>query len=211
MNYAHHIIQNFPKKYPWWRKILTNIIFFFGGMVIHERKNLLNNWDLLRATYCLKKGDVVLVGQLQKISSIFIGGPLTHTLLYIGHRRFIHSMADGVEYTDLHEIFCQNDTIAILREKKISKSKIQKIIEYAKEEIGKPYDFEFEIDKNKFYCSELVACVYIRSGSDCGIKIQSRKNNSKIIKPVDFINEKFKIIMLSHNLKQKNPVLELIN
>ncbi len=209
MNYTHHIIRNFPKSYPWWKKIFANLLFFFGGTIIHHRKNLLNNWDFLRATRSLKAGDIVLVGGLRRLSSIFIGGPVTHTLLYIGRRRFVHSIADGVEYAALHDVFCEYDTMAILRPKKISKAKVWKIIECAEAQVGKPYDFDFEIGGKKFYCSELIEFACHRAGFDCGVEPRPEKNREDIIRPLRFINDKFKIVMLSRNLRIKDRQLEL--
>lgn len=208
MNYTRHIIRNFPKHYPWWKKIFANILFFFGGTVIHHRKNLLNNWDFLRATHRLKAGDIVLVGGLRRLSSIFIGNTVTHTLLYVGWRRFIHSIADGVEYAILHDIFCEYDTMVILRPKKISKEKMRKIIECAEAQIGKPYDFDFEIGGKKFYCSELIEFACHRAGFDCGIEPRPEKNREDIIRPLNFINDKLNVIMLSHNLRLRNGSLE---
>ncbi len=203
MDYSHHVIHNFPENYPWWKKAFANILFFIGGMVIHDRKNLLNNWDFIRSTHTLRKGDVVLVGSLRRLSSYVIEGPVTHGLLYIGKRRFIHAIGDGVEYVSLHDFFCEYDTMVILRSKKANREEISRIIECAKKQVGKPYDYEFTRDAEKFYCTELIEYVYEKAGCSCGVK------KEKICTPVDFINDTFKIKFLSHNLRRNGEKVEL--
>jgi uncharacterized protein YycO len=209
MNYKYHIIHNFPKDYPFLKKCLANVIFFCGGTVIHHRKNLLKNRDLLLATYKLKKGDIVLVGGLRRLSSMFIGKTITHSLLYIGRRRFVHSVADGVEFTNTHEVFCEYDTMAILRPKHIAKSTIEKAVFHAEAQVGKPYDFDFRMDDKKFYCTELIDRAFLMAGFDCGVSKKAAKRKKKLILPVDFLNEKFEVIMLSHNLEVRDGNLEL--
>lgn len=202
MNFRHHIIHNFPPHYPLWKKILSNAIFFVGGMIIHHRKNLLNNLDFVKAVYNLKKGDTVLVGGLRRFSSLIIGRPFTHTLLYVGGRRFIHAIGDGVEYVSVHDIFCEYDTMLILRPKHLSKIELKKACMYAQQQIGKPYNFDFTMDEERFYCAELIAYAYKNAGYDCGIFEELKKRHSEVIRPSFFIEKKFKVVMKSHTLKE---------
>ncbi|EKD43516.1 MAG: hypothetical protein ACD_72C00244G0006 [uncultured bacterium] len=205
MNYKHHIIHNFPPNYPFWKKILANIIFFFGGMIVHKRKNLLNNWDFIRATHKLKEGDVVLVGGMRRVVSFVIGIPINHCLIYRGKRRFVHSVADGVEYASFHDVFCEYDTMAVLRPKNISQSAVVKAIEFAEQQVGKPYNYDLLKTKNDaFCCTQLVDGCYKNVGFDCGLKSED------LIKPTDFINEAFETIFVSHNLKFNNGKFELL-
>ena len=195
MNYKHHIIRNFPNGYPLWKKVVANIIFFFGGIIIHKRKNNLNSVDLMKANYKLKSGDVVLVGGLRRLSHLFIGDKVTHSLLYIGRRTFIHSIADGVEEVAMSDVFSEYDTMMILR-LKTNKKTIKTAILYAKKQIGKPYDFEFKKNNGKFYCAELIKSAF----DSAGFKIKTPNPKNKIIYPADFIGESFKTVFLSHNL-----------
>ncbi|EKD67421.1 MAG: hypothetical protein ACD_48C00422G0003, partial [uncultured bacterium] len=151
MLYHRHIIKNFPKGYPLWKKILANLIFFFGATIIHSRNNLLTESDLKKAKQVLKKGDVILVGGLKRLSSFAIRGPVTHSILYTGWNCAIHSIADGVETIHLHDLLCEYDTMLILRHKEASRSKIKKVIRYAFDQIGKPYNFDFNLNKTRFY------------------------------------------------------------
>lgn len=211
MHYERHIIRNFPKNYPYWKKVLANIIFFVFGTIIHHRKNLLNKEDIRRAKSLLKKGDIILVGGLRRLSSFIIKGPVTHSMIYLGHNRVIQAVIDGVEIDHLYEIFCEYDTMIILRAtehhlnpKKYHK-KIEKIIEYAKSKIGKPYDFEFKTTKKGFYCTELLYFAFQKAHLDSGVQLL-RKNAP--LHPLKFINNHFNTIFLSHNLKLVNGEIE---
>ncbi|MBI2634474.1 hypothetical protein HYW82_02260 [Candidatus Peregrinibacteria bacterium] len=175
------------------------MIFFFAGTIIHHRKNLLTKKDLRRALEKLKKGDIVLTGNLRRASHFIIRGPVTHSMIYIGHRTFIHSIADGVEEVSLHGIFTEYDTMIILRPKTCSRKKTEKAVSEAKNLLGKPYDFEFTSGNEKFYCCELVDYCLKKSGICDGICKKAGP-----IRPQEFISEVFNIIFLSHNLEIKN-------
>lgn len=199
MLYHRHIIKNFPQRYPFWKKVLANLLFLFGATIICNRSNLLTEQDLKKAKSVLKKGDVILVGGLKRLSSLAIRGQVTHAILYTGWNCAIHSIADGVVTIHLHDLLCEYDTMVVLRHKKANRSKIKKAISYAFDKIGKPYNFEFNLKKDRFYCTELVYHAFKSAGLEIEIK-----NKNKIIRPVDLIGKDFKLIFKSHNLKINN-------
>ena len=206
MNYKHHIIHNFPQGYPFWKKALANVLFFVFGTVIHHRKNLLNHSDCFWATQKLRKGDVVLVGGLRRLSSMVIGDVVTHAMLYAGRRAFIHAVADGVEEDSLHTVFSEYDTIVILRVKRVHSVDIQKVIQFARLQIGKPYNFEFNSQKGKFYCTELVYDAFRFAKVNIGLSLRKKRGHALL--PYEYLNDYFEIIFLSHNLKWAHGKLE---
>lgn len=207
MHYEKHIIRNFPKNYPFWKKILANLTFFVFGTIIHQRKNLLNKSDIRKAKKALRPGDIILVGGLRRLTSLIIRGPVTHSLIYLGNNRVIHAIADGVETDHLYEVFCEYDTMTILRSidnrlnPKTYRKKIQTTLDYAKAQLGKPYDFEFSSGKKGFYCTELLYCSFKKGNIETGLEMKKKKLP---IHPMEFINNNFHIIFLSHNLKLIN-------
>lgn len=213
MNTHHHIIKNFPKNYPFWKKVYANILFFIGGIIIHHRKNLLTKEDLRQAFKTLKKGDLVLVGGLRKASAIFIDAPLTHSMIYTGHRTFIHSIGDGVEYASLHEVFCEYDTMLILRLKNHTRKIVKKMIRYAKNQVGKPYSFDFKMRKSMFYCSALIHYALKAAGlNPKNFETSNYKGKLKphALHPMNFIGKGFEIVCKSHNLMMKNKKIVLV-
>ena len=114
----YHWISNFPKHYPFYKKLFANFVFFITGIVIHARKNQLNHKDLVKARLLLRKGDVVLWGNLREVSAMFIRGPVTHASIYVGRRKFIEAVGDGVTFNSFHHFFTEYDTFIILRVQK---------------------------------------------------------------------------------------------
>ena len=204
MNYKNHIIRNFPHDYPLYKRMWANILFFFGRIIIHKRKNLLNTRDIKRAPVLLKKGDIVLLGNLHRLSSIFIGSPVTHSALYLGRREFLHSIVDGVTTSSLHDILTEYDTLVILRSKYALKKSMRQAISYARSHIGEPFDFEFEDDDKKLYCSELINKSFCDAEIPTGIA-----RNKKRIHPKEFLNNHFVTVFMSHNLAIKDSKLIL--
>jgi hypothetical protein len=218
----YHWIHNFPKRYPFYKKLFANFIYFLTGVVLHPRKNLLNNRDLVKSRLLLRKGDIVLLGNLRETSAFFIKGAVTHTALYVGRRTFIHAIGDGVEYTSLHHMFTEYDTMAILRLPqgiKRRKKTIKSAIKFAKEQLGKPYDFDFNKGVNKIFCTELVNESYLHAGHNTKLRTIQRvrsfkqkvlkaiTNASIALKPERFIESNFDLIFLSHNLKVKRKLM----
>lgn len=221
MHYNYHLIKNFPKNYPFYKKILANLIFCIGRTIIHRRKNFLTKQDRAAAEKLLHRGDIVLVGGLRRFSSLIIKGPITHAMLYVGKKRFVHAVCDGVETDSLPTIFREYDTMIILRPKRGAKrsannlasgasaqgreegtlshstpsSSLNKAINFALSKIGTPFDFEFKRDKKKVYCSELIMEAYASAGIPTGIK-----NRNGQIHPHLFINSHFSVIFHSQSL-----------
>lgn len=213
MNYQHHIIHNFPENYPFWAKVWANLIFFVGGIIIHHRNNLLTKKDLKYAKKTLRKGDLVLVGCLSKASHIFINTPLTHAMIYIGNRTFVHSIGDGVETAGLHEVFCTYDSMMILKLNKRYKKAAGKMVKYAKNQIGKPYAFDFKLSQKKFFCSALIH--YSLKAAGLNPKSFEKTHHKSLFRPhvlhpMDYIGGGFKIAFYSHNLDVKGKKVTLI-
>lgn len=211
MKNYHHIVYNFPKGSSIIRKIFSNIIFLIAVTKTTIRKNLLDENDLQTAKNIIQAGDVLLVGQLQRVIKHFIRDPVTHSELAIGNNIQIHATADGVEKSTIEELVSTYDTLVILRPKiSISKREyiISNAIKYAFSKKGKPFNFFLEEGTHHFYCTQLVNDAYTNAGFVTGI-INSKKNKkpkflfSKLStpRPIQFINDNFKIIYLSKHLK----------
>jgi hypothetical protein len=221
-----HVIRNFPKNFPLYKKIIYNIIYFLTGIIYHPRKNLLSKKDLFKSRLKLKKGDIVLVGNLKETSSLVIGGLFTHSAIYIGHKAFINAVADGVKYMSLHHVFSEYDTLAILRLPKHIENRrkiIHDTIKFAKKQIGKPYDFDFSKGEEKFFCTELVNSAFHHAGYKTGVatfgrfsgvsgKIEKSISSArKALRPDQFIKGNFIVVFISHNLEWKEKKLVMKN
>jgi len=220
-----HMITNFPKDYPMYKKIYANILYFITGIVINPRKNALNYRDMIRARVKLRKGDIALWGNLREVSSLFIKGPLTHATLYVGKREFIEAVGDGVRYSSLYHLFTKYDTLVIMRVPRFYKGRrkiIKEAIQFALMQVGKPYDFDFSKGSRKLFCTELVNSAYQKAHYDTKLKnfgkfsgggeeiIQRIVNAERALRPTIFAEKgNFKIVLLSHNLEMREKKLVL--
>lgn len=218
----YHVIHNFPKGYPLHKKLFANFIYFITGIIVHKRKNLLNHQDLLMARIILKKGDIALWGNLRETSSLFIHGALTHASLYIGNKKFVEAIGDGVTYNSLHHFFTEYDTLVILRLPRFVNNRRKKIklaVEHAEKQVGKPYDFGFSRGADKFFCTELVNYAYSRAKHHTGLTtiggfkeaekslIQKLIPASRALSPIKMAEEgNFETVFMSHNIGMKNKL-----
>ncbi|MBI2668288.1 hypothetical protein HYX14_00430 [Candidatus Woesearchaeota archaeon] len=214
----YQIIRNFPPHYPWYKKIFANLLYWITGMIIHSRKNLLTQRDIIRARVRLRRGDILLLGNLRESSSLFITGPLTHSAIYVGRRRVIEAVGRGVQYNGLQHLFSNYDTLAILRLPKGTRRRhwiIHKAIRFAKEQLGKPYDFDFDAKSGKYFCTELVNKAFRQAGHNTGLRdIKPFRTFfekmekllftvRKILQPEEFVRGNFRVVFMSHNLRMK--------
>lgn len=115
----------------------------------------------------LRPMDIILTTSYGHLSNLFNPGKYKHALAYIGEEKgmpvIIESIGEGVVKKTLIECLSTKDVIAILRPKKnvlFGKSQVDKAIRWLKAQVGKPYDYVFDMNSQKrfknFFCSELI-------------------------------------------------------
>ncbi len=210
MDFSHHFIRNFPKKYPLWKRAVANVYFSIGVTLLSKRKNALTTSDKAAAKAVLKPGDLVLVGNLRRAGHLFIPGLLTHSLVYVGRGECIHAHADGVEKTRFDNLFKEYDTLMLLRFKKNTPAFFKKLHAALLSQLGTPYDYEFLIDLDKdhpkaFYCTELIVWAFKQAGK--GLHLVAKKHPrmlKKAIHPMDFIGRDFQAVFASKGLLRRS-------
>ena len=161
----------------------------------------------------------MLWGNLREASSLLIKGGLTHASLYIGRKKFVEAVGDGVTVNSLHHFFTEYDTMVIMRLPQDTKNrdvKIKRAITHALKQVGKPYDFDFTGRANKFFCTELVNYAFKKAKHNTKLDTMGRfKGNiikklitaSRALHPSDFVERgNFDIIFMSHNLGMKKKL-----
>ncbi len=218
MIYIHQKIKNFPKGFSEFKKNIINNWYRFGSIVIGNKKNALTARDKKNAKKSLRKGDVIICGALRRMHSIYIGGICTHALLYVGSGHCIHSIAHGVGLVSFDDVLREYDTLLIIRHPETNKKKIARTIEYAMKHIGKPFDFTFESDNEKIYCTELLYNAFyngrmkldIFDGGTHNKFIHEIPIDGGAIHPMDLLKSSFRVVFHSHNVYLKNKELKLL-
>jgi len=212
MKYNHHKITNFPKDASLFQKIKGNVFFFFAITKIWPRRNFLRKRDFHKSMKKLQPADLVLVGTHQRVSSFIIRGIVTHSLLYIGEKKLIHSVADGVEIMKYKDLFKIYDTLIVLRPRHITEEMSKKTIEFALQQLNKPYNYNFQVDEHgdTFFCTELINNSYKQAGVKTGLE---NSDPTTIIpsplRPTEFINNNFEIIFTSKSLVREDNKIKL--
>jgi hypothetical protein len=212
MKMSYNLVKNFSPDAPLWKKILGNVIFFIGNTKVRSRPNLRALKEYPRIKKMLQKGDILLLGQREKVSGYIIPGIVTHTALYIGNHTCIHALGQGVEKEKLKKTLYPFDTLIILRprfSKKKKQSIIRAAISYATKQVGKPFNYLLEKGTQQYCCTQLIKTAFDHAGYDCKIPkgsiplLDTQMINFSAGKPPlpsDFLKGNFDIIYLSNNL-----------
>ncbi len=206
LSYRHHIIKNFHKEKSWIKKILFNIIFLIVVTKIFQRKNFLRKKDFKRSRKVIQPGDLVLVAGHTRIMSLVTHDFVSHSLLYVGNKKLVHSIADGVQEMKFVKLFKEYDTLMILRPKNITQSQVTKSIDFVSKQLGKPYDFEFVPGEKEFFCTQLINDAYKHSGFKTGVSnfIKNSAGMRMPLKAKGFLKGNFKVIFYSNSLEKKS-------
>lgn len=107
----------------------------------------------------LKPGDIVLRAYDHYLIGDIIPGRYSHAGLYIGDNTIIHAVGNGISKIHIFD-FAKCDGLAIIRPT-VSSKVITRAIIYAKNQIGKNYDFYFNFeDETSYSCTELIYWCY---------------------------------------------------
>jgi hypothetical protein len=155
------------------RKIRNRLFYFLIPLVKiigkitlpYTKKDPMINFYIIKKL--LRPMDIILTTSYGHLSNLFNPGKFKHALAYIGEEKgipvIIESIGEGVVKKTLVECLSTKDVIAILRPKKnviSSNSQVNKAIRWLENQVGKPYDFVFDMNSQKrfknFFCSELI-------------------------------------------------------
>ena len=200
-----HLVKNFRKSASWREKLFGHFLLIAGDIRIIPRKNLLARREYSAIAGKLQSGDLVFAGSKREISRFFLRGDLSHALIYLGKKKFIHAAAKhGVAEISLKELFGKYDFLAAYRHSRLTTEKKQLLIEFLRKSQGKAYDFRFlEANEQEFYCTKLVELAY------CAADIQiAHKAEDYILPyvstthPEDLLLHEFDEVFISQSLKK---------
>lgn len=210
-------IENLPVSYPWYKRLGSNITYYFSQIPLRPRANLLTRRDMRDIREKIQEWDVLLAGNFQHMSGVFIHGIVTHAISYLGKGRCIHAFAHGVAYISLRRILRTYDTIIILRPYWHNQAQVKSFREHIERHIWKPYDFFFGVDAEyieSYFCTKLVNDALIESGYDTWLHSVRDTENiidmaldktfraHRVLKPEEMIHWRFETVFFSHNIRK---------
>lgn len=143
----------------------------------------------------LKLGDVLLRRTEGTSGNLFIPSWWKHAAVYVGNGKIVEATFEGVKTTTLEEFFAHGDHVAVVRPKGMNVLERHDIVRYAKQQVGKPYDFDMNFDDDgRLSCTEL-AYRAVRAGSGKDIVEQ---NWFGAVVGDSFLTDKFEVIYSSN-------------
>lgn len=143
----------------------TYKIMRFGSELISrtislDRGKPLPESNIIRLIPLLKKWDIVCQKSPRRFTDKFIPGYFGHSGIYLGDNLFAEVIQSGSVYASPHK-FLEGDEFIVLRPKTITESQNDKMINNLKSQMGKKYDFNFNVESpDRLFCTELIYLVY---------------------------------------------------
>lgn len=159
---------------------------------------LIKGPDYYRLESVIQSGDVLLSRTRGELTNLFIPGFFTHAAIARGDEYVIEAIGKGVSRTDLVSFVMTKDYVVLLRPRFADDVIKGKAVLWAEEQVGLPYDYEFETSNKAYYCSELVATAYNKAMDGSCPFVSKDVFGEPTIEPQDFVKakEKFDIILL---------------
>jgi len=148
---------------PYWirRAILSfvaPILDFIGHLT--ERKHRINGRHYYELKNIVESGGVFLTRSRWRFSNLLIPGRWTHAAIYVGENHVAEAVPEGVRKMDLITFLLTKDYVSYYVPSFADQEARYKAADFAKDQLGLPYDYYFEGANKAFYCIELVLDAY---------------------------------------------------
>jgi Permuted papain-like amidase enzyme, YaeF/YiiX, C92 family len=146
------------------RRLLIRIILpitkIVGKLSFYSKRRdiQIGEWECLKEV--LELGDVLLTLTKGELTNFFIPGEYKHCGLYAGSDKVIEATGKGVSVTNLEDFCYTKDKIAVCRSRFCKNKDLLRVVKYARDLRGSPYDYYFEPNEDAFYCAELIAAAF---------------------------------------------------
>ena len=132
----------------------------FGWTIAKIHKKTEPEKNVSRLMPYLQKWDIIMQKSPGRLTDKFIPGHFGHAAIYMGDSIFIEGIQKGVIFSDPLR-FAEGGSFLVIRLKEISEENEKRISQLAMGQIGKKYDFNFDVDyPDQITCTELIYLVY---------------------------------------------------
>jgi uncharacterized protein YycO len=163
----------------------------------------INGFDYFRVREKIVPGQIFLSRTRGMFSNNFIPGFFTHAAICIDSNTICEAVGEGVRANDIISFMLSKDYLVLLRPSFATPEQMQKAADFARENIGKPYDYEFQSDLKAFYCSELCFASYKEAmNGNSPLELRERLGDKTIV-PSDIwaAKDKFSVVYQSEETK----------
>lgn len=132
----------------------------FSRTIAHIHKKPEPERNILRLMPNLQKWDIIIQKSPGRLTDKFIPGHFGHAAIYMGDSLFIEGIQNGVVKSNPYH-FAEGGSFIVIRLKNISEELDARIKMLATGQIGKKYDYNFDIGSpDKLVCTELIFLVF---------------------------------------------------
>lgn len=167
-------------------------VYRFPMFIVYDPTTyLIKGYHTRQAMDIIEPGCILCRKYVNYADGFFIPGKFSHSAIYVGDGKVIHAVAEGVETIDIID-FLRCDGFCILKPR--DDEMAEKAVARAKNEIGKPYDFDFADGAKAFYCHELTATCFKEYNIEkqdvriLGIKVKPRYTCDSFLTNENFEN-----------------------
>jgi uncharacterized protein YycO len=173
-------------------RLLKPISVYVGRLHYPPHERLVRASHVKFMLDAVMAGDVILAYSRGELTNRFIDGEFKHAAMYIGAGKVIEAVGRGVSVTDFEDFCASKDRIAILTPKFCDSTVCKLAAMNATSQVGKPYDYYFEIGDGAFYCAELITWAYDQAMSGASPFTKKDVLGCETVFPSDFYNAKSK-------------------
>jgi hypothetical protein len=123
----------------------------------HKRVQGLHVVEALKVA---RPGHVLMSRTLGELTNLFIPGFWSHGAIYAGDAWVLEAVGDGVRLTDLVTFMTTKDYVAICAPRFATEEQQGFAAAWARQQLGRPYDYAFSSGNKAFYCFELTYAAY---------------------------------------------------
>lgn len=114
--------------------------------------------DVDEAFACMKPGDTIVTYTYGEFTNLVIPGRWKHVAMYVGEGMVVEAKDPCVRISDIYDFLMTKDYACAVRPD-VPSDYLQQAVVIASGLIGKPYDYFFELYRDRpnpaFYCAEL--------------------------------------------------------
>lgn len=108
----------------------------------------------------LMPGMVLTATTYGEASNLLIPGEMKHGAIYVGDGMVVEALGHGVVETDLIDFMLSKDHIKLYTPQFCEPEQGVLAAQWARSQIGTPYDYEFQSNNKALYCFELTFAAY---------------------------------------------------
>ena len=154
---------------------LIPLIRFLGKLQAPWVTKKITGYDYEEILSKIRPGDILLTRALGFFSNFLIPGYWKHVGVMCEGNYVVEALGDGVVKTYLADFVLSKDSVMVVRptfcNEKIACEASREALNY----VGANYDYEFELDNEAFYCSELAYQAYkVAAGEAFGFELRER-------------------------------------